>query len=166
MTTMFVCVTGCCAGCYRCYGMSLGCHRMPCTCDKPCVCKRNEEGDLVIATSGCERHANGADQRPAMGSPWWTTGMRCPVCDPNEEFIRDADCKTCGGLGAFSKAPADYVTRCLETKQGKGPLWERVCERNARYYIWPKEGDRRWRPVCGQHVKGYIRAHNIIEMDG
>lgn len=142
----------------------MGCHQYPCACEKECTCARNEDGGIVVAQE-CLRHAKGLDKRPASPSPWWASGMRCPVCDPKQEFISDRDCKTCGGLGAFSKTRADYVTRCLETTRGTGPLWERVCKNTATAYIWPMNGELRWRPVCGQHLNVYKRAKNIVEID-
>lgn len=155
---------GCCGTCHRCIGYSV-CHQYPCRCEHPCTCVPLEDDDGYNRT-GCVRHDTSGDLRGDM-SPLNFSGMRCPVCDPKKEFIRDPDCDVCDGHGVISMTAIDYDTRCLEkTPRAKLVSYgHTVCTNRAISYIWTKEGPRRWRPVCGVHLKRYIREDNIMEME-
>jgi hypothetical protein len=149
-----ICWPGCCKGCWRCYGMSLGCHQEPCRCDKPCIC---HEPDNEGYDKACLRHSRGRDRRMKDSPPAWYSGRRCPTCDPDEKYISKDDCPTCDGSGTIMKAKADYADRCIfRTGEYKN------CEYSAVGYVALKT-TRQWTPVCRIHAAVYKRRGNIME---
>ena len=94
MSDIIACGPACCPGCEDCYGTGMGCHQVPCRCDKPCTCRWAEELDSSWR-AGCERHDDSGDQR--NDEPEWP---QWPEWSRGDDVIRVSPCPVCGEYGA------------------------------------------------------------------
>lgn len=84
--TAFVCSMGCCGGCERRFGNSLGCHQEPCRCELPCD---KDCHNLDSCDPKCQRHRMDHDTRDIVnadyGEEWepddFDDWPPCPVCN-------------------------------------------------------------------------------------
>lgn len=99
------CSMGCCGGCERCYGYSLGCHQEPCRCSHPCDknCAQQDECDPT-----CQRHNMNHDTRDAYDH-------LADYDEPDQFEDLDTECPECGESGPCGfdaeGRPMIHVTR-------------------------------------------------------